>query len=107
MTAEQMGAEKPEQLDDAALTPALRPDGTPKPVIRIELDDTPPAPLPPQPDPATVRLGQLQADIPPLTEAFIKQLGFTATKDGRATLYTETQRTEILRAYVAYIQERI
>ena len=57
MTAEQMGAGKPEQLDDAALTPALRPDGTPKPVIRIELDDAPPAPLPPQPEPATVRLG--------------------------------------------------
>ena len=107
MTAEQMGAEKPEQLDDAALTPALRPDGTPKPVIRIELDDTPPAPLPPQPEPATIKLGQIQADIPPLTEAFIKQLGFEATKDGRATLYTETQRAEILRAYVAYIQERI
>lgn len=107
MTAEEMGAEKPEQMDDAALTPALRPDGTPKPVIRIELDDTPPAPLPPQPEPATVRLGQLQTDIPPLTEAFIKQLGFEATKDGRATLYTETQRAAILRAYVAYIQERI
>lgn len=107
MTAEEMGAEKPEQMDDAALTPALRPDGTPKPVITVDLDDTPPAPLPSQPEPATVKLGQLQTDIPPLTEAFITQLGFTATKDGRATLYTATQRTEILRAYVAYIQERI
>lgn len=87
MTVEQMGAEKPEQMDDAALMPALT--GTDSSEASPEL-----------------RLGAIGVRLGfAVTEAFLTSLGYPrAGTDKRAVLYRESDWPGIKAALVKHIQ---
>ena len=87
----------------------LRPDGSPKPVITIELEDAPPPPLAePTPIP-TLKLGEIQArlgfDGEPLkvTGEFLSRLGFEATRIKAASLYQEADWPRICAALIEHV----
>lgn len=87
----------------------LRPDGSPKPVITIELEDAPPPPFAePAPIP-TLKLGEIQArlgfDGEPLkvTGEFLSRLGFEATRIKSASLYQEADFARICAALINHL----
>ncbi len=87
----------------------LRPDGSPKPVITIELEDAPPPPFAePTPIP-TLKLGEIQArlgfDGEPLkvTGEFLSRLGFEATRIKSASLYQEADFARICAALINHL----
>lgn len=87
----------------------LRPDGSPKPAITIELEDAPPPPFAePTPIPA-LKLGEIQArlgfDGEPLkvTGEFLSRLGFEATRIKSASLYQEADFARICAALINHL----
>ena len=87
----------------------LRPDGSPKPVITIELEDAPP-PTFAEPTPIpTLKLGEIQArlgfDGEPLkvTGEFLSRLGFEATRIKSASLYQEADFARICAALINHL----
>lgn len=87
----------------------LRPDGSLKPVITIELEDAPPPPFAePAPIP-TLKLGEIQArlgfDGEPLkvTGEFLSRLGFEATRIKSASLYQEADFARICAALINHL----
>jgi len=91
--------------DAATKLPRVDLQEEPRHVITIELDDTPPAPLPPQPEAATIKLGDLCTWAGfTLTRTFIESLGIKPTLDGARVLFTATQKRELRAALLRHVE---
>ena len=93
-----------EDPDAATKLPRVDLQEEPRRSISIMLDMTE-APIQPQPEPATITLGQIKewAGMPAgLTREFIEARGIKPTVDGRALLFTESQRRELKIALVLW-----
>lgn len=94
--AESMGAQEGVGLMEVA----------PRRVITIELDQTPPAPIPPAPEPATIKLGELSdwAGFT-MTRAFVQdRMGIVPTIEGSKVLFTATQKRELKAALLKHVE---
>jgi len=81
----------------------------PKRVITVELDDTPPAEIPPAPPAPTLKLGDIQVRLAPVlvTLAGLASLGFTPSgRAGAAMLFHEEQFAPICDAISAHVLAR-
>ena len=82
------------QTLDAYLPPSepasLRPDGTPKPIITVELNTTPPFEIPPTPPAPTLNLGKLCDRLGFIVSAeLLGTLGFPAVAQRSSRLFYE------------------
>lgn len=78
----------------------------PRRVINIELDQTPPAPIPPAPEPATIKLGELSdwAGFT-MTRAFVQdRMGIVPTIEGSKVLFTATQKRALKAALLRHVE---